>query len=367
MGSRLGNGLGAFADGAVLFPLAAALALKPGFDSAVLFFSTGVMYLLSGWYFRIPMSVQPLKAIAIAAIASDASYLEVRWAGAVVGLYCLLMWALKTDRLAEYIPRHLVHGIQAGLGLMLLRRAAETSAVALPNLGGSGILIASVGCLFLVVVSKNTGLTSLGLLAAGATALALQTSMPSAIAETPSGSTRWSFVVLLALPQLVLTTANSVIATQDAAKRYFGERASRVTISSLFGSIGLGNLATAALGGLPFCHGSGGLTAHVRGGSTHWSSNIIIGLFLLGLAFFQWLGGRATLIYPPILLAGLLAVVGYHHLGLVAPSWKRRELRFTLVVMGLTAAATQNLLWSLGGGLACELFSRFILGKRVAI
>ena len=63
----------------------------------MLFASAGIIYVLSGLWFRVPMPVQPLKAIAIAAVVSGASYLEVRWAGAVVGLE-LLGECFRQDR-----------------------------------------------------------------------------------------------------------------------------------------------------------------------------------------------------------------------------------------------------------------------------
>ena len=61
------NIMGAFADGAVLFPLLITLSTQNGMNLSYLLLSAGLAYVVSGYVFRVPMSVQPLKSIAIAA------------------------------------------------------------------------------------------------------------------------------------------------------------------------------------------------------------------------------------------------------------------------------------------------------------
>lgn len=368
MAKRFGNVLGAFADGAILFPLIAALANRSSFSSAMLFASAGIIYILSGLWFRVPMPVQPLKAIAIAAVVSGASYLEVRWAGAVLGLFCVVLLLFRIDRFADRVPSYLIHGIQAGLGLMLLRRAFEggLETFAHPDMFQSFLILGA--CATAWLVSHLFGLSLLGLLAAGGTIVGISLSPSEATGFSSAiPAVRWDFVLALALPQVVLTSANSVLATHDVAQRYFGEKASRVSISGLLASIGFGNLAVSAVGGLPFCHGSGGVTAHVRGGSYHWSSNLIIGAFCLMLAGAQIVWGKTLLSYPPLLLGILLGVVGYHHVKLAAPSWRVPALRPTLVVMGAVALLSQNLLWSLGFGIITASASYLLFPRRVSV
>lgn len=314
------------------------------------------------------MPVQPLKAIAIAAVVSGASYLEVRWAGAVVGLFCVILLLFKIDKFADRVPSYLIHGIQAGLGLMLLRRAFEggLEGFAHPDLFQSFFILGACAAAWLL--SYLFGLSLLGLLAAGGTIVGISISPTDATAlSSQVHSIRWDFVLALALPQVVLTSANSVLATHEVAKRYFGEKARRVTISGLLASIGLGNLAVSAVGGLPFCHGSGGVTAHVRGGSYHWSSNLIIGAFCLGLAGVQIFWGKTTLNYPPLLLGILLGIVGYHHVMLAAPSWRIPATRPTLIVMGTVALLSQNLLTSLAFGILTASGSYLLFSKRVSV
>ena len=62
------NFVGSFSDAAVLFPLLILIGQKTSFQLPLLFFSAGLLVIFSGIYYKVPMSVQPLKSIAIAAI-----------------------------------------------------------------------------------------------------------------------------------------------------------------------------------------------------------------------------------------------------------------------------------------------------------
>ena len=114
-----------------------------------------------------------------------------------------------------------------------------------------------------------------------------------------------------------------------------------------------------AIGGLPFCHGSGGVTAHVKGGANHWSSNLVVGCVLLLISLIQLAGDHVVLNFPVVLLSSLLVATGVFHLGLAGPSWAQKSKRFTLSAMALTAIFTFNMFWVLIAGIISEL----LLGK----
>lgn len=365
MGKRVGNILGAFSDGAILFPLIATLSMGSGYSSSTLFVSTGLIYFFSGLYFRIPMPVQPLKAIAIAAVVSGASYQEVRMAGALVGVSCVLLALLPTDRLANRIPPYFVHAIQLSLGLMLLRRAVEILIPLFPHFFTFENLVLSCIVTLCWALSRFSGLSPLGFLAAAGAIIGItHTKEAIALPLHAVGSFRWEIVLALTLPQILLTSANSVIATRDVATRYFGKKADRVTIGRLLTSIGVGNILMALFGGLPFCHGSGGMTAHVRGGSNHWSSNFVIGFFSLFLAFLELFLGNMALNYPRLLLSLLLGLVGYYHIGLALPSWRVSNNRPTLLAVGVTTFVTQNLIYGLIVGTTFLAFFRLYYHRK---
>src|SRR5262249_2664816 len=83
--------------------------------------------------------------------------------------------------------------------------------------------------------------------------------------------------LVLVLPQLPLTFANSCLATADAARTYFGECATRVRPGRLALSLGLANLLAGAISGMPVCHGAGGLTAHRSFGARSGGAPIAMG------------------------------------------------------------------------------------------
>ncbi|MBI3534590.1 MAG: hypothetical protein HY072_03770 [Deltaproteobacteria bacterium] len=135
---------------------------------------------------------------------------------------------------------------------------------------------------------------------------------------------RIDVILLLVLPQIALTLANSVIGTKDVVNRYYGKIKHRVEINNLLYSIGFGNIISALVGGLPFCHGSGGVTAHYRGGANHFISNLIMGVFLLFLAFIYLKNGQWLLNYPLPFTAILLIATGIFHLNLARPTWETK-------------------------------------------
>lgn len=362
------NLFGAFADGAVLFPLLAALSLQAGFDSTVLLAFAGAAYLASAAIFRVPMSVQPLKSIAIAGLALGATSAEVRVSGAALGAGCLLLAFLDADRLAGRVPASLIHGLQLALGVLLMMQGLKYGQAAWSGPWAGASLVGLTGAILLL--TWHTEFPILGVVAtaglayavvAGGDGAARGAALGSAVpANTAGDFPRGSMVAALVFPQLALTLANSVLGTRDVARRYFGARAGRVTVTRLLRSIGVGNLLAAAAGGLPYCHGSGGVTAHVRGGSTHWVSNVIIGAALLVLAGVQFGGGALALQYPRPLMACLLFGTGVFHLGLARPTWESADGKIKLLVMGAAAALTQNMLYVLGLGILTEVFHDFV-------
>src|SRR6185437_8804047 len=88
----------------------------------------------------------------------------------------------------------------------------------------------------------------------------------------------------LALPQLPLTLGNAVIAIREENNRLFPDRA--VTENGIAISTGLMNVGSAALGGVPMCHGAGGMAGHVAFGARTGGAPIILGVLLLLCAFF---------------------------------------------------------------------------------
>jgi MFS superfamily sulfate permease-like transporter len=88
--------------------------------------------------------------------------------------------------------------------------------------------------------------------------------------------------VFLALPQLPLTLGNAIIAIREENNRLFPDRP--VTENTVAISTGLMNCGSAVLGGVPMCHGAGGMAGHVAFGARTGGAPIILGIILLVLA-----------------------------------------------------------------------------------
>jgi hypothetical protein len=342
-----GDFSGAFADGAVLFPLLLALAWQTGGSAAVMLATTGVAYLAAGWLFRLPIPVQPLKSLAITAIAVGASLAEIRVAGALLALVFLAIALANVNRLARLVPAVIVHGIQLGLGVILLLKA-------LALIGFAPLPLAAVAAAILAILAltRVTGRPVLGGVALASLLWGLWQATPGGADAAATAGLRPWVVAMLVVPQIALSLTNAVLGTQRTAEAYFGSAAGRVTPRRLLGSLGFGNLAVAAVGGLPYCHGSGGLTAHVHGGSRSEGSNAVIGIALIAMGLVVHLGGGGLPAYPAGLQAILLGTVGVLHLKLAAPSWRTSATRPVLVIMGAAALVTQNMLAVLVAGSA---------------
>ena len=135
---------------------------------------------------------------------------------------------------------------------------------------------------------------------------------PSAL-HLPSlhAATIWTAFVALVVPQLPLTFANSCIATGDAARTYFGEAARRVQPGRLATSLGVANLLSGAIAGMPVCHGAGGMTAHRAFGARTGGAPLAMGAGLIAVALALGAGLTALLAaFPLPILAGLRDLAG---------------------------------------------------------
>jgi len=324
-------------------------------SGAILFATAGIAYIFSGLFFRIPMAVQPLKSLVISALALSASITEIRISAALFGLFCLALVLFNISTILSKVSRPLIHGLQMGLGIILIYKGFGDL---FHNNGFQSPVLGMSLSVLIILVMHFSNKPIIGWVAVLGIVWALF-NLPSGLlprmlpSETQS-HIRSGVILALILPQIALTLANSVVATQDVAGRYFKDQVSRVTTSNLLCSIGFGSLLAGLIGGLPFCHGAGGLTAHVKGGSTHYVSNIIIGSFLLLLSIFSMTGTPVFPAYPQFLTSLLLIVAGWFHLGLAQSSLTDSRYRRQLLSMAIMAILTQNMLSILAVGFLFE-------------
>ncbi|MDO8749526.1 MAG: putative sulfate/molybdate transporter [Dehalococcoidia bacterium] len=381
---ELSGGLG---DLGVLIPLEAALIAVNGLNPTTTLLGVGAIYILAGLYFRIPMPVQPLKALSVIAIAHSSAPAVIAAAALLMaGALALLSVTRAISLLEKVFALPVVRGVQIGLGLLLLKSAYQmvfqrpflldgqqsyldvgslsVHTGALLGLGSVVLLLLLVrlraGPATLVVVGVGV---AVGLLASESSSVWRLGPMPVSFGA-PSAGDFWTALVLLVAPQLPLTLANSVFATADAAKSYFGEQATKATPTRIAFSIALGNLWAGLTGGLPNCHGSGGLTAHYRLGARTPLATTFLGLVLIGIAL---LFGRSAWevrsLLPAATLGALLFYVGVQHIFLGLKVKTTVQLSLAVIVAAVSTVFGGNLAIGAAVGLALYWSSRW-LSKR---
>ena len=289
----------------LLFGVVLATGLSPG--PALLLF--GLWYVVAGAVYRQPIPIEPMKAVAVVAIGGGIGSGEIAAAGIILGVLFLSLGLLGwISPITSRIPVPVTRGVQLALGL-LLARAAVGYATADPTLTflGLGVVLAFWLLRQRVTVPDFSAIlvlaigVGLGVLGGAAPSVTLPVPMPVIPAPTD-----WvPALLVLVAPQALLTLTNSIAATELLARDLL-PRAPRADLLSRM--IGAMNLGSVPFGGIPICHGAGGLAAQYRFGARTGWSNLFAGLILIALAFVA--GSPATVaLFPAGLLAALLLVV----------------------------------------------------------
>lgn len=360
--AELAGGAG---DLGLLLPLAIALVAVNGLSATMVFATAGLAYIVTALWFGVPVPVQPLKAFAAAAIALKLGP-EVIAAGALLmgAIMAVLASTGAVGWIAERFPIVLIRGIQASVAVLLVKAAwslAEKgnwkglpSVDVLPSVIG-----AAAACALLLVLVRAPRIPGVLLvLAAGAIGGLLAGSAPEGLSlgpeaidlPRPSLDDFGLALGTLVLAQLPLTFGNSIVATADSERVYFGDAARRVTETRLAWSIGGANLVSGAVGGLPMCHGAGGVTAHYKLGARTAGGTLMVGVLLVALALLFGAALPSLLqVVLPGALAGMLAFVAVEHGRLAAQVPARADLVVVCAVAAVTLLAG-SLAWGVLAG-----------------
>jgi MFS superfamily sulfate permease-like transporter len=362
---------GAVADLGVLVPIAVALIVSNGLAPTAVLLPPAVLYLVSAFRYRLPVPVQPLKAFGAIAIALGLGVDEIAAGALLMGaVFVVLGLTGLLDRAARLFPRSVIRGVQIAVGLLFLKVAwglvtDPPNAFDVPDVSPWWLVAGGVAVAAGAWVGRRHGaglaVVAIGLVVAVVTGWSDLALGPSAM-PLPSFTVD-AFVVAataLVLPQVPLTFANSCLAPADAARQYFGaDAARRVTPSRLAISLGAADLAAGAIGGMPVCHGAGGLTAHRSFGARTGGAPLIMGAILLVMAVAFGAGLTAVLShFPVVVLAGLLAVAGLLHMALARDLKARSDwvVALSVGVFGLVGQLAVGLLLGLALALVFRAF-----------
>src|SRR5579863_5831872 len=287
---------GAFGDLGTLIPFVVAYIAVLKVDPFGILFAFGIALVICGLYFRTPFPVQPMKAIGAVATTQAAqtaviTQATVYCASLVTGLLWLALGVTgAATRIANWVPRFVAIGIVLGLGMALMLQGIKlmSSAWMIAGIGLIGTLLLmsnrAVPAMFvLLLLGTAWGLIHSPAFVAALRAIRLEIHLPSFALADVNWSDLLVGAAVLALPQLPLTLGNAVIAIREENNRLFPEHP--VTDRAIAISTGLMNLGSAVVGGVPMCHGAGGMAGHVAFGARTGGAPIILGVILLGLAF----------------------------------------------------------------------------------
>ena len=243
------------------------------------------------------------------------------------------------------VPVGMLIGIAGGIVTLLLMKNRTFPA---------GLLIVLGGMALGLILGKHEGLRSLRL------GIHFPEILPLGI---PGGGDFAFALPILVLPQLPMTLGNAVIAYADLSGEYFGEASRKVTCRGACITMALSNVVSFLLGGMPLCHGAGGLAAHYQFGARTAGSNLMIGSIFLVLAIFLGMGFLSILYLIPISVLGVLLVFAGGQLALTIIDLRdRKDLFVALFILGVTLAS------NLAAGFITGIIVAYILkSERVSV
>ena len=332
---------GAFGDIGTDLPLLVGMILAARLDGASVLVIFGAMQIATALVYRMPMPVQPLKAMAALVIAQKLDGQVLFGAGLAIGAVMLgLVLTGALGWLGRVVPKAVVRGIQLGLGLQL-------SLLALTNYvradGGRGYALAAAAFVIVVGLLGNRRwpaaiiVVLLGLIYAlifNADTVALATGFGFSLPKVhvPGWADMATGFLVLALPQIPLSLANSLLATRQVALDLFPDRPLKLRRIGL--TYAAMNLVAPFFSGVPVCHGSGGMAGHYAFGARTGGSVLIYGLFLAALGLFFGAGfDLAAHVFPLPMLGVLLVFEGLALIVLVRDlADSRAELAIAVLV-----------------------------------
>jgi predicted benzoate:H+ symporter BenE len=358
---------GAFGDLGTLIPFVVGYITLNKMDPLGILVAFGIFKIFVGLYFRTPVPIQPMKAIGGMAIAHAGTITPgMIWgSGIFTGLFWLLMGLTGAITWIEKITtKPVVRGIMLGLGLSFVVEG-------LGMMRGEPLFAIGGVVITLLLLSSKRFPAMLVLLGYGIVLAFIQKpdlfeelshlSIRFRWPELAFGRISWkellSGFVILGLPQAPLTLGNAIIGTVAENNQYFPDR--KVTAKTISIDHGVMNLISTCIGGVPMCHGAGGMAGHIRFGARTGGALVILGVIVLLTGLF--LSDSVALlfqVFPRPILGVILFFAGVE-LALVIKDIKlKRQNLFVLLVTAGTA------MWNMGAAYLAGLLLYYGLERR---
>jgi len=353
---------GSMGDFGTLFPLAIGYMVVNGLNPAGFLVMMGLANIATGIVYRLPMPIEPMKVLAVMAIAQQWSPSMVYASGFAMGIIWLFFAATNIiGWMAKITPKAVIWGIQITLGLLLAIQAVKM-------LSTWWILgIVSIG-IVLALRQNRYAPAAIVLMLLGVAISLFKGNLPSvsppALHLPPLTGFRleevWQTMLLAGFAQVPLTVTNATIATAALIKTYWPDKP--VSERQLSLNQGLMNLILPFFGGMPMCHGAGGLAGQYYYGARTGGTNIIEGVIevLLGLFFASSVAGLFA-VFPSAIIGAMMFLVGIE----LTKFAKNIRPNKDLLPMGATIIISMLSNMALGFvvGLGVYHFTRFMARK----
>lgn len=314
---ELGGSLGDFGT---LLPFTVGYIVICGFHPSGLLLGIGLTNIFISLVYRLPLPVQPKKVVGSVALAQAWPVSQVLGAGFGLGvLWIILSLSRRLSNLLMRVPKPVVRGIQLGLAISLALTGAELMEpqllIALPVLFigllllrnryvPSSIFLVAFGFLYSIFTGKLDPMS-----------IRLGISLPS-IQVFSLYDIFYGFLYA-GFAQMFLTLTNAVIATVSLVHELFPERRD-VTPKNLILNMGVMNVVTPFIGGMPLCHGAGGLAAQYMFGARTGGAILMEGLIEVSLGLFFSRSIQDIFTAFPEFITGVMLLMASLELGRVA-------------------------------------------------
>jgi MFS superfamily sulfate permease-like transporter len=355
---ELGGALGDFGP---LHPLFLAYVKMINLDASAIMFVMGISNVLIGAYYNLPLPIEPMKAIAIYALAHkwNATLVYATAFGTAI-IWIMLSLTGFIDKILKFVPESVARGIQLGLAMYLLVESIELMQTSIL------LAIASIGMIALFsmpciryIIPATILLFGLGIAIVAREGFPVPLNIYVPRINTFQAHDVWRGMLEVGFIQIFLTLSNAVLATRIAVNEKFSRK---VSDGQLALNMGLMNFLAAFFGCIPLCHGVGGFMAQYFYGARTGGAMIMEGFIeLISAIFFSttviWIFSK----FPLAIIGAMLLPVSIELGKSILVLKRRRELIVAAIV------ATLSYLTNLGIGFIVGITMHYLLSKRKAI
>lgn len=353
---------GSMGDFGTLFPLAIGYIVVVGLDPAGFLVMLGLTNIALGLVYRIPMPLQPKKVVAAVAISQHWTPGLVYSTGLAMGLTWLAMAATGLmDWLVRITPHCVVRGIQVALGITLGWLSLELLGQGPFGTAGNWALGLAAIVVILLLKDNRYAPAALVLVVGGtlipwfrgelAGAIDLGITLPPLV--IPNWGDMGKGMLLAGFAQMPLTLTNACLSCGRLIRDYFPERP--VSERRLLVNQGIMNTIVPFFGGMPMCHGAGGLAGQYTFGARTGGAPIMEGLIEIGLGLFL---SRSIVdlfsVFPMTIVGAMLLAVSFNLAWLARDVAGRRE--WMALAVTVVASVATNMALGFVAGLAFYYF-----------